>query len=121
MSLPRGNKVPDKRIPPTKKPLCSERFFHFFNFKKTQLFCGFFGRRSALAGRTFAAGFLGGSSALLGAAGSGRLAGRRLAVVRKLSYGQRPEILVLTHRAAGIFPQIVGSFFDCIFIIFNHN
>lgn len=41
MSLPRGNKVSDKRIPPTKKPLCPERFFHFSTSKKRNYFADF--------------------------------------------------------------------------------
>lgn len=40
MSLPRGNKVSDKRIPPTKN-LSVQRGFSFFNFKKRNYFADF--------------------------------------------------------------------------------
>lgn len=68
MSLPRGNKVSDKRISPTKKPLCPERFFPFFQLQKNAIILRIFWSKKRSCRKNFCCWFLGGSSALLGAA-----------------------------------------------------
>ena len=77
----------------------------------------FFRARTRLAGSRFSRGAGFARSCFLGR----RARFFAVGTIGKLFNGHRPEVFVLTHRAAGILPVVISSFFNRIFVVFNHN